>query len=104
MMGEKRYQVKPEKEKQIIESNEPSIVASSTANDVENSEIREGDGLATEEKGVNGPQKSADYPQGIEMFFIMLALVLSITLMSLDQVSPTATGFSQGRLLPIPVR
>jgi hypothetical protein len=98
---EKTYQVEPEKEKQTVESNEPSIVASSTANGVEKPEIPEADGPATKEKGVDEPQKPVEYPKGVEMFFIMLALVLSITLCSLDQVSSTAPSFSQSRLLPL---
>lgn len=100
-IGEKTYQVEPEKEKQTVESNEPSIVASSTTNGVEKPEIPEDDGPAIEEKGVDEPQKPVEYPKGVEMFFIMLALVLSITLCSLDQVSSTAPSFSQSRLLPI---
>lgn len=100
-IGETTYQVEPEKEKQTVESNEPSIVASSTANGVEKPEIPEDDGPATKEKGVNESQKPVEYPKGVEMFFIMLALVLSITLCSLDQVSSTAPSFSQSRCLPM---
>ncbi|KAH8711974.1 major facilitator superfamily domain-containing protein [Phaeosphaeriaceae sp. PMI808] len=66
-------------------SSESSAVASSTVNGVEKPEIPEDDGPVTEEKGVDEPQKPVEYPKGIEMFFIMLALVLSITLCSLDQ-------------------
>jgi hypothetical protein len=88
---EKTYQVRPEKEKHTdVESNEPSVVASSIANGVEKLHIPEGDGPSTAEKGVEEPQNAVEYPKGLEMFFIMLALVLSITLCSLDQVSPTA--------------
>jgi hypothetical protein len=106
-IGDKKYQVEPEKEKQIVESNEPSIVASSTANGVEKPEIPDDDGPATKEKDVDEPEKSVEYPKGVEMFFIMLALVLSITLCSLDQASSTVPSFSQSRLLPMhhtPVR
>ncbi|QKX61430.1 uncharacterized protein TRUGW13939_08578 [Talaromyces rugulosus] len=84
--GEKKYQVGPEKEKHTdVDSNEISTVTSSTANGVEKLHIPEDDGPATEEKGVEEPQKAVEYPKGLEMFFIMLALVLSITLCSLDQ-------------------
>ena len=94
-IGEKTHQVEPEKEKQTVESNEPSIVASSTVNGVD-------DGPATEEKAVDEPPKPVmEYPKGIEALFIMVALVLSITLISLDQVSSTAPSFSQSRLLPM---
>jgi hypothetical protein len=100
-IGEKTYQVEPEKEKQTVESNEPSIVASSTVNGGEKPGIPEDDGPATKEKGVNEPQKPVAYPKGVEAFFIMLALVLSISLMSLDQVSSTAPSFSPSCLLPM---
>lgn len=60
------------------------------------------DDPGTEEKPVEAPQPPAmTYPKGIEVLFIMLALVLSITLISIDQVSPPASSFSQSRLLPI---
>ncbi|KAL1801711.1 hypothetical protein ACET3X_002053 [Alternaria dauci] len=50
----------------------------------------EDDGAATEEKAVDEPPAPAPappmaYPKGIEVLFIMLALILSITLISLDQ-------------------
>ena len=94
-IGEKTYQVEPEKEKQTVEPNEPFTVASSTVNGVD-------DGPATEEKAVDEPPKPVmEYPKGIEALSIMVALVLSITLISLDQVSSTAPSFSQSRLLPM---
>jgi hypothetical protein len=99
-IGDKTYPVEPEKEKPTVESNESSIVASSTASGVEKPVISEDDGLAAEEKGVDEPSKSVEYPKGAEMFFIMLALMLSITLCSLDQVSPRTPNCSQSRLLP----
>ncbi|KAK9249700.1 major facilitator superfamily domain, general substrate transporter [Lipomyces tetrasporus] len=78
-IGEKTHQVEPEKEKGTVESNEPSTVASSTVNGVD-------DGPATEEKAVDElPKPVMEYPKGIEALFIMVALVLSITLISLDQ-------------------
>jgi MFS transporter, DHA2 family, glioxin efflux transporter len=98
-IGEKTHQVEPEMEKQTAESNEPSTVASSTINGVEKPRSPEGDGPATEENAVEEPKTSVEYPSGVEVLFIMLALVLSITLISLDQVSSTAPGFSQSRLL-----
>lgn len=87
-IGEKTHQVEPEKEKQTVESNRPSTMASSSVNGVD-------DGPATEEKTVDEPPKPVmEYPKGIEALFIMVALVLSITLCSLDQVSSTAPSFS----------
>lgn len=85
--GEKTHQVEPEKEKQTVESNTSSTMAPSSVNDVD-------DGPATEEKPVEPPKPVVEYPKGIEALFIMTALVLSITLCSLDQVSFTAPSFS----------
>jgi hypothetical protein len=87
-IGEKTHQFEPEMEKQTVESHTPSTMASSSLNGLD-------DGPATEEKAANEPPKPAmEYPKGIEAFFIMTALVLSITLCSLDQVSSTAPSFS----------
>jgi hypothetical protein len=87
-LGENTYQVEPEKEKQTVESNTPSTMVFPSVNGVD-------DGPATEEKAVDEqPKPVMEYPKGIEALFIMVALVLSITLCSLDQVSSTAPGFS----------
>jgi hypothetical protein len=85
-MGEKTHQVEPEKEKQAVESSTSSTMASSVNVD---------DGPATEEEKAVGepPESIMEYPKGIEVLFIMTALVLSITLCSLDQVSSTAPSF-----------
>ena len=94
-IGEKTHQVKPEKEKQTLESNSPSNMASSSMNGVD-------DGPATDEKVVDEPPKPVmEYPKGIEALFIMTALVLSISLCSLDQVSPTVPSFLYSCLLPM---
>lgn len=83
-MGGKTDQVDSDNERHIVESND------------------EHDGPGTAEKPVEAPQPPAmTYPKGIEVFFIMIALILSITLISLDQVSPPASSFSQSRLLSI---
>ncbi|KAF5585410.1 major facilitator (MFS1) transporter [Fusarium pseudoanthophilum] len=74
-----------EEEKQATESRQPSIVTSSTANGIETPEIRDEYANPDEEKAVIEAEKPVEYPKGLEMFFIMLALVLSITLCSLDQ-------------------
>jgi hypothetical protein len=90
-LGDETHHVESDREKQSVGSNEPSTMASSTANGVEKPEFPENNSPATEEKAVDEPQPlPVEYPKGIEMFFIMLALVLVITLLSLDQVSPTA--------------
>ncbi|KAF5599101.1 major facilitator (MFS1) transporter [Fusarium pseudocircinatum] len=74
-----------DEEKHATESRQPSIVTSSTANGIETPEIRDEDGKRGEENAVIEAEKPLEYPRGLEMFFIMLALVLSITLCSLDQ-------------------
>ncbi|KAI1049225.1 hypothetical protein LB506_005169 [Fusarium annulatum] len=74
-----------DEEKQASESRPPSIETSSTANGIETSEMRDEDGSRDEEKASIEAEKPVEYPKGLEMFFIMLALVLSITLCSLDQ-------------------
>ena len=84
VIGEKTNQVESDSGRQNVESND------------------EDDGPGTEEKPVEAPQPSAmTYLKGIEVLFIMLALVLSITLVSIDQVSPLAPSLFQSRLLPI---
>jgi hypothetical protein len=100
-LGDETHHVESDREKQSVGSNEPSTMASSTVNGVEKPEFPENDSPATEEKAVDEPQPlPVEYPKGIEMFFIMLALVLVITLLSLDQVSPTAPILSHScRLL-----
>lgn len=97
-IGVEAHQVELENEKQTVESNEPSTVASSTVDGVENAEFPENNNPANKGKAVDEP---VEYPKGVEVFFIMLALVLSITLCSLDQVSSTAPISSQSRLLPM---
>ncbi|KAH7151222.1 major facilitator superfamily-domain-containing protein [Fusarium sp. MPI-SDFR-AT-0072] len=74
-----------DEEKQASESRQPSIITSSTANGIETPEVREVDANKDQEKAVIEAEKPVEYPKGLEMFFIMLALVLSITLCSLDQ-------------------
>lgn len=87
-IGEKRHQVEPEKEKQTVECNKPSTMAPSSVNGVV-------DGPSPEEKAVDEPLTPvAEYPKGMEALFIMVALVLSITLCSLDQVSSATPSFS----------
>ena len=94
-MGEKAHQVEPEKENQSTESNKDPTTTPSPINDVNN-------GPAVEEKGVDEPPMPVmEYPKGIEAIFIMVALVLSITLVSLDQVSSTTPSSPKTRLLPI---
>ncbi|KAJ5433840.1 Major facilitator superfamily domain general substrate transporter [Penicillium cf. griseofulvum] len=75
-IGEKKHQADPEKEKQTVESNELSTA--SFVNGID-------DGPAIEEKAMDEPKPVTEYPKGIEALFIMVALVLSITLCSLDQ-------------------
>ncbi|KAF4953593.1 hypothetical protein FGADI_5929 [Fusarium gaditjirri] len=72
-------------EKQAFESRQPSIVTSLTANGTETPEVSEGNEKGDQLKQLSGAEEPIQYPKGLEMFFIMLALVLSITLCSLDQ-------------------
>lgn len=76
-----------DEEKQASESRPPSIETSSTANGMQTPEMSDKDANRDEEKAAVETEKPVEYPKGLEMFFIMLALVLSITLCSLDQVS-----------------
>jgi hypothetical protein len=79
-------------EKPAVESDGPSTIASSTANGSGKLETPEDDSSATGEKAAEEPAKAVEYPKGLQMFFIMLALLLSITLCALDQVSSAATS------------
>lgn len=92
MATDKSTTMDVDKEKQATESKQPSIVTSSTVNDIETSEILDEDANPDEEKAVIEAEKPLEYPKGLEMFFIMLALVLSITLCSLDQVISAIPG------------
>jgi MFS transporter, DHA2 family, glioxin efflux transporter len=86
---------------QTSESDQPSsTVASSTANDTEKPEDDGENDTGIEKAKVDQPSKTVEYPKGLEMFFIMLALVLSITLCSMDQVSFLSSMLSLSRLLP----
>ncbi|CVK97620.1 related to major facilitator (MFS1) transporter [Fusarium mangiferae] len=78
-----------DEEKQASESRPPSVETSSTANDIETPEMRDEHTNRDDEKAATEAEKPVEYPRGLEMFFIMLALVLSITLCSLDQASST---------------
>ncbi|KAF5556293.1 HC-toxin efflux carrier TOXA [Fusarium napiforme] len=85
MTTDKSTTMDVDEEKQATESRQPSIVTSSTANGIETPGICDEDANRDEEKVVMEAEKPIEYPKGLEMFFIMLALVLSITLCSLDQ-------------------
>lgn len=90
--GEKPYQTETYMEKQAVETSGPSTIASSTVNGSGKLEAPEDDSSATGEKAAEEPAKAVEYPKGLQMFFIMLALLLSITLCALDQVSSAATS------------
>ncbi|KAI1296126.1 major facilitator superfamily domain-containing protein [Xylaria venustula] len=75
-------------EKQAIDTRDQSPEISSNGNDIEKAEFPEDDGgAAEEEKTVPAPAAAPpmEYPSGIEVLFIMTALVLSISLIALDQ-------------------
>jgi hypothetical protein len=98
--GEKQLHGEHGKEKPGIASTEPSTETSSVLNGVdEKPDHLQDEGPATPDEEAVGeeeaPQDTPSYPKGMEVFFIMLALVLSIMLVSLDQVrlhppSPTS--------------
>ncbi|KAF5583054.1 major facilitator (MFS1) transporter [Fusarium subglutinans] len=85
MTTEKSTTMSLDEERQASESRQPSIETSLTANDIETPEVRDEEANGDKAKGGLKEEKSVEYPKGLEMFFIMLALVLSITLCSLDQ-------------------
>jgi hypothetical protein len=65
------------------QSNATSIVV----NDEGKSEVLDHDDPATKEKPLDEPRETPTLAKGVEALFVMLALLLSITLVSLDQVS-----------------
>jgi thiol:disulfide interchange protein len=89
-----RY-LEPEKQKQNVAFNDQSTGAPSTV-EVETEKkdvIVEDSGTATDEEAAVAPsalQDSGDHTTGVKLVFILIALVLSIFLFSLDQVSSTA--------------
>jgi hypothetical protein len=84
--GEKTQYAEHEREKPTVESTEPFTESPSTSHGAENPASSKDALPVPEEKAVDPPQDTPTYPKGMEVFFIMLALVLSITLVSLDQV------------------
>ncbi len=62
-------------EQQPLGSKQTSIMASEEA------------AVSEEKAPEEAPKPVVEYPKGLEVLFIMLALVLSITLCSIDQVS-----------------
>jgi len=94
------HDLKSKKDKLDAEFNEQSTATSSTV-EVETEKKR--DTGTDEEVAVaeSVPQDSGDYPSGLKLTFIVVALVLSVFLFSLDQVSLIITGlqFSRGHVL-----
>lgn len=90
--------LEPEKDNQNVEPNDKSLETSSTV------EIETEKKGATAEEAVaasSTPQASGDYPTGIKLVCILLALVLSVFLFSLDQVSYIVRCTRRGRVLPL---
>jgi hypothetical protein len=77
--------LKSESERQ---ASNPSCAASSIVDDKEKLECSEQDRPVAEEKPAEKSEETVTYAKGAEAVFVMLALLLSITLCSLDQVSP----------------
>jgi hypothetical protein len=76
-----------ENKKEQTESSEMSTGASSTTNGGEQPELLKDDSAPAEKDSAPAPPPAASYPKPLEAFFILLALLLGISLMSLDQVS-----------------
>jgi hypothetical protein len=88
------YYLEPEEDKQIVEFNDQTTGPSSTIDgETEKQLLPEDSGPTTKEEAVvvaSAPQDSEDHATGVKLLFIVIALVLSIFLFSLDQVSSTA--------------
>lgn len=75
--------LEPGEEKQNVELNDPSTAATSTVKvDTEKNE-----GLGKDGGPATGEVPAITYSTGFKLVFILLALVLSVFLFSLDQVS-----------------
>jgi hypothetical protein len=74
-----------EKEKQTVESKDPSTGTPSTTD----TETEKKDIIAADSGAVTSDEAAvaASFPSGIKLAFIVTALVLSVFLFSLDQVS-----------------
>lgn len=75
-----------------MEQNDPSTEASPAGDSNGQLDNSEDNSPAAGEKALEEPAKTVEYPNGLHMFFIMLALVLSITLCALDQVRSGVTS------------
>ena len=84
--------IEPDKRKQAIEPNDPLTGASPVGNSNGELDNPEDNSSAARKKDVGEPATTMEYAKGIQMFFIMPALVLSITLCALDQVRSGATS------------
>jgi hypothetical protein len=88
------------------EKDKHTSASSTVYGETEKQALPEGSGTATATQEVavvaeSAPQDSGDHATGVKLLFIVIALILSIFLFSLDQVSLTAPTFSRGRVLPI---
>jgi len=73
-----------DKDKQTVESND-QFTSSSPSIDLEKPQLsKEGDAVV--EDGAAAPQDVGEYATGMKLFIIVVALVLSVFLFSLDQV------------------
>lgn len=77
---ERTRQVGPETEKEPVVSSHPPVMAFSPVGGAEKPGCCEDNVFVAEQKDVDEPQSPVEYPKGVDMFFIMLALVLSIVL------------------------
>ncbi|KAJ3497078.1 hypothetical protein NLG97_g2182 [Lecanicillium saksenae] len=82
----KTYTGDDEMRKEQSEKNRETILAEAPATTGSSSSDIDNDGPSLEQKTVGEiPKPEAEYPKGVEAFSIMAALILTITLISLDQ-------------------
>ncbi|KAI0814459.1 major facilitator superfamily domain-containing protein [Xylaria sp. FL0064] len=85
-MDEKTHHAERETEKQTFDHHEASTAVSSNDNDPEQPGTPDDEGGAAEKNAATAPPvPPIEYPSGLEVLFIITALVLSISLVSLDQ-------------------
>lgn len=78
-----------------LEKEKPSDeLETVTADDATRSDSHDENSLPCKVQDTEVPQKTAEYPKGIALFFVMLALMLSVILISLDQVRLTTPASS----------
>jgi hypothetical protein len=91
----------PRSEKSDLEQTAGSTGASSTPPEFEDEKKHVDNGSPGEEK--RNIEAEGEYPEGIRLFFILVALVISMFLLSLDMVSATSSRNRCSTSLLIPI-